>query len=151
MSIKDKLLSILSPNKKEKTKTVRKHIGDIGEDIACEYLCNQGYRIVARNVQISHRELDIVAEDDFTTVIAEVKTLSQTKEYALSHGHRASEQIDREKAENIISAAQIYRQKSYDGKDLRIDVIEVYLGGASPEIVHTENAINRLMLGRRRR
>ncbi len=153
MSIKDKLSSLFL--KKEdgniKAKTQRRHIGDIGEDIACEYLISLGYSIVGRNIQISHKEIDIVAEDDYTTVIVEVKTLSHTKEYAESCAHRASEQIDREKAQNILCAAQIYTKAHYNGKETRIDVIEVYLGGSSPEIVHTENAINKLMLNRRRR
>ncbi len=151
MKIKDIITSLLGAKAKAPQKAPRKHIGDIGEDAACEYLISQGYRIVERNVQISHRELDIIAEDDTTTVIAEVKTLSHTKAFAEGNGHRASEQIDREKAENVIRATQIYTQTHYNGKEVRIDVIEVYLGGASPEIVHTENAINRLMLNRRRR
>ncbi len=151
MKIKDKITALLYKKSKPKQKTLKKAIGDIGEEVACEYLEARGYKITARNVQISHRELDIIAENDYIILICEVKTSSSSKEYALSCSHRASEQIDKDKAENILFATRSYLQTHYSGKEVRIDVIEVYLGGSSPEIVHTENAINKLMLNRRRR
>ncbi len=153
MSIKDRISSLFVKKeaKQTKAKTERRRIGDIGEDAACEYLISKGYSIIDRNVRVSHKELDIVAEDELTTVIVEVKTLSLTKEEAEQNAHRASEQIDRKKAENILFAAKHYLSSHYNGKQPRIDVIEVYLGGPSPEIVHMKNAINKLMLTRRRR
>ena len=134
-----------------KKKTSRKLIGDIGEDLAADYLMDKGYDIVARNVRISHKEIDIVAKNDLYTVIVEVKTLSLSKQEAEQERHRASEQIDREKAKNIILAANAYKNMHYDGRSIRIDVIEVYLGAKEPEIVHIENAINKTNIFRHRR
>ena len=134
-----------------KKKTSRKLIGDIGEDLAADYLMDKGYDIVARNVRISHKEIDIVAKNDLYTVIVEVKTLSLSKQEAEQERHRASEQIDREKAKNIILAANAYKNMHYDGRSIRIDVIEVYLGANEPEIVHIENAIGYNTLNRHRR
>ena len=40
-----------------------KNIGNKGENIACEYLKKQGYKIIARNLYIGKSELDIIAKD----------------------------------------------------------------------------------------
>lgn len=142
---------ISKEQKKIKEKTARRTVGDIGEDIACRYLAEHGYVVVDRNARVSHKELDIIAEDDDHTVIVEVKTLSLTREQAEGESHRASEQIDREKAANLLSAAKAYTSRHYNGKTARIDVIEVYLGSKEPEIVHIKNAITRSTLNRHRR
>ncbi len=132
-------------------KTARRTVGDIGEQIACEHLISLGYEIIARNAQISHKEIDIVAENDEYTVIAEVKTLSKTKREAEESKNRASDKIDREKAENVLSAAKAWCAHNYTGRTPRIDVIEVYLGDTPPSVVHMENAINKQTLYRKRR
>ena len=142
----------LSKKQKEiKKRTSRQTIGYIGEDIACKYLSEHGYAITDRNARISHKELDIVAEDDNYTVIVEVKTLSLTRDQAERESRRASEQIDREKARNLLSAAKAYTSRNYNGKMTRIDVIEVYLGAKDPEIVHIENAVTKSTVHRHRR
>ena len=51
-----------------------KNIGNKGENIACEYLKKQGYKIIARNLYIGKSELDIIAKDGKTLVFVEVKT-----------------------------------------------------------------------------
>ena len=149
MSIFDKLFK----QKKQRTlkKTQKRSVGDLGEDTACEYLRSLGFEIVARNVQISHKEIDIVAENDEFTVIAEVKTLSTTKEHAETIGNRASDKIDRQKTENLLYAAKVWCNRNYTGRTPRIDVIEVYLGDDPPAVVHIENAINERTLYRKRR
>ncbi len=146
-------LTKLFKGKKENiaNKTFRRRIGDIGEDIACEHLISEGFEIIARNVRYSHKEIDIVAEDNEYTVIVEVKTLSSTRRFAESEGKRASNQIDHEKARNVMLAAERWCRNNYNGRTPRIDVIEVYLGDEVPSVVHIENAINNRTLYRRRR
>ena len=52
-----------------------RQFGNIGEEIACKYLTDNGYKILARNVHYSRFcELDIIAQDKKTTVFVEVKT-----------------------------------------------------------------------------
>lgn len=46
--------------------------GDIGEQLACEYLEKEGYKVLRRNVKLTNCEIDIVAEayfDDFGNLI----------------------------------------------------------------------------------
>ncbi|MEE1356837.1 MAG: YraN family protein [Clostridia bacterium] len=146
------IFDIFGKRKENKdNRTLKRAVGDLGEEAACKYLVSHGYKIIDRNVRISHKELDIIAEDDYHIVVVEVKTLSQTREQAQQHGQRASEHIDREKALNLLSAAKYYTAANYNGKTPRIDVIEVYLGGGTPELVHTENAVNHRTLYRHRR
>ena len=131
--------------------TDKKRIGGIGEKIAEEYLVSKGYKIHRRNVNVSHKELDIISEDDTHNVFVEVKTLSVTKEDALLKSRRASDRIDYKKAKNLIYASEYCNKSIANGKPPRIDVIEVYLGDTPPQVVHIENAINRRTLYRKRR
>ncbi len=51
-------------------------VGKLGEDIACNYLKQKSYRILARNYRRKWGEIDIVAEaPDKTLVFVEVKTM----------------------------------------------------------------------------
>lgn len=53
-------------------------LGQIGEDIACYYLRQNGYRILSRNYRRPWGELDIIGKArDGTLVFFEVKTLMQ--------------------------------------------------------------------------
>lgn len=40
-----------------------KELGNKGEDIACEYLVNNGYEILCRNYRIKFGEIDIIARE----------------------------------------------------------------------------------------
>ncbi len=51
-------------------------IGKFGEDIACEYLVKNDYRILGRNHREKWGEIDVIAKArDLTLVFVEVKTL----------------------------------------------------------------------------
>lgn len=60
-----------------------KKLGALGERIACEYLVEKGYKILAKNYRISFGEIDIIAKrkrrfftyNDKTIHFVEVKTL----------------------------------------------------------------------------
>ena len=59
---------------KEVKKINKREFGNIGEDIACKYLKNIGYRIIERNFSCKQGEIDIVAKDKNEYVFIEVKT-----------------------------------------------------------------------------
>ena len=48
--------------------------GKWGEQLACEYLMREGYRIVERDWKCGQRDLDIVAIENDVYVFVEVKT-----------------------------------------------------------------------------
>lgn len=52
----------------------RRHLGQVGEQLAAEHLVRRGFRILERNYRTRWGELDIVACDGRTLVFCEVKT-----------------------------------------------------------------------------
>jgi putative endonuclease len=52
----------------------RHRLGACGEQVAAEHLERLGYEVVARNHRTRFGEIDLVAADDETLVIVEVKT-----------------------------------------------------------------------------
>ncbi|MBU4348130.1 YraN family protein [Patescibacteria group bacterium] len=51
-------------------------IGQIGEDIACQYLVDKKYKIIERNVRYPWGEIDVICrKKDKTLVFVEVKAL----------------------------------------------------------------------------
>ncbi|WP_245533573.1 YraN family protein [Actinoalloteichus spitiensis] len=53
-------------------------LGRWGEDVAVAHLERQGLVVLSRNWRCRHGELDVVAVDDDTLVVCEVKTRSGT-------------------------------------------------------------------------
>ena len=89
----------------------KKQIGARGEELAAEYLVSEGYTITARNLHVSHDEIDIIAENEGYIVFAEVKTRAQTSQ---------------NKSQKLIRSAEEYLRENPTAKQPRIDVIEVY-------------------------
>jgi putative endonuclease len=56
-----------------------KQLGQYGEQVAVDYLSEQGFEILARNWRGHRVELDIVAREGATLVFCEVKTRSHTR------------------------------------------------------------------------
>jgi putative endonuclease len=52
----------------------RHRLGALGEQLAAEHLERLGYDVVARNHRTRFGEIDLIAADDDTLVIVEVKT-----------------------------------------------------------------------------
>jgi putative endonuclease len=58
-------------------RTVKRKIGDIGENIACDFLTNRGYEIVERNYLRKWGEIDVVARKKGRLHFVEVKSVSR--------------------------------------------------------------------------
>lgn len=101
----------------------KKEIGTRGEEIAAEYLEGLGCRIIAKNLRVSHDEIDIVAEDGTKTVFVEVKARADTRSNR-RYGRPAAA-VDYQKQQRLIRAAEEYMRRNPDAKPPRIDVIEV--------------------------
>jgi putative endonuclease len=97
-------------------------IGQLGEDIAVKYLESKKYRIVERNLNISYKELDIVAYEGETLVFVEVKTRSSQR-----YGG-AENALFPKKSYQFKRAAQFYMDRhQIDTEDFRIDFISIDL------------------------
>lgn len=107
-------------------------LGNIGEEIAADYLRNLGYEILDRNWRFKRVELDIVAHIDSTLVFCEVKTRRSN-----SHG-LPSEAITPIKLQHIRTAA-LHWLNSHQSKHqgIRFDAISViYFDGEPVTISH---------------
>lgn len=92
--------------------------GNYGEDLACQYLKKQGYKILERNYRIRGGEIDIVAKDKDQTVFVEVKA-----RHSHEYGYPA-ESITPWKVKFLIRASQFYLVKNkIADKPYRIDAI----------------------------
>lgn len=108
----------------ETKKLTTAEIGKYGEDVAVKYLQQKGYRILARNFRYSHREIDIIAENDMWTAFVEVKarTNSGTNFERFGPPRKA---VTLQKQKFIISAANHYIRTYHPTKWPSLDVIEV--------------------------
>ena len=122
-------------------------VGRIGEDAAAAYYEKQGYHVAGRNLHFSHRELDLVMENDQFLVFVEVKTRKQTYGEPSPFG-RPARAVSREKKRNTVLAAEAYLRAHPTVKQPRIDVVEVYVSyrGYQPvvdEVVCIRNAFGK--------
>ncbi len=98
----------------------RRLLGNRYEQQAEKYLINQGYQILARNIHLGRKEIDLIAQKDKTIVFVEVKGARST-----SFGH-PSERVDRRKRKNLTEAAeQFINEQKLDGFDYRFDLITI--------------------------
>lgn len=119
--------------------TSRQALGRWGEDMAAEFLENQGYLILERNCRTPYGEIDLVAQDGDVLVFVEVKTRTSD-----AYGF-PEESITSQKREHLISTAQaIIQSISNHLYSWRIDVIAIrkVKSADQAEIVHFKNAVN---------
>jgi len=101
-------------------KTLKKIIGDFGEDLAVKYLAQKGYRILDRNVKIGYQEIDIVARFDQKIVFIEVKTKTSN-----AFGC-ADEAITSRQIKNLKKALSIYLYKHrYSQNNIGLDLFAI--------------------------
>lgn len=111
-----------------------KAIGYWGEEIAANYLTSKGYRILARNWQSHHLEIDIIAEDDQFLIFFEVKQRS-------SNYYGSPENfVDKQKQKRIIKAANHFIQRFNKKKEARFDIISILSTPNGNIIKHIPNA-----------
>ena len=107
--------------------------GKQGEQLACSYLKQKGYKILETNKRYArYCEIDIIALDKDTLVFCEVKTRN-TDICGLPQ-----EAVTKTKYQNIKKGIFFYLQENPNFKKVRIDVISILL---KPElkITHLKN------------
>lgn len=121
-------------------------IGRLGEDAAAKFLKKQKFRILERNVHISHNEIDIIAFSRKAKIIAfvEVKARSVDEDLYSFFGTPASA-VTKEKQVRTATAAKSYLRQNpkYFNFQPRFDVVEIYLNRSDMRILkinHIENA-----------
>jgi putative endonuclease len=97
-----------------------KDLGQFGENVACDYLENNGYKILERNFRSVIGEIDIIAKDGEVLVFIEVKTKSNF-DFGLPQ-----EMVTNKKQHKLIKVAYSYlKEKSLENIPWRIDVVAI--------------------------
>lgn len=101
----------------------KKVTGNLGEEIAVNFMSKSGYKIIDRNFRSKIGEIDIIALDKINIVFVEVKTRTSTK-YGFP-----SDAVSLYKQSKIIKVAELYLSinKKFINLPARFDVIEVFL------------------------
>jgi len=112
--------------------------GQIGEELAVNYLKKHNYLIIKRNVKISYYELDIIARHQDSLVFVEVKTKSSENKL-----WEPENLINHKKMLDFKKAAQLYCAKNkLELAKASFEIIAIDLNGAvRPEIRHYRDII----------
>ncbi len=100
---------------------LRKQMGNTSEDIALEYLVQQGYRLVQRNFTCKAGEIDLIVQKGDILVFAEVRSRTGTQ-----YGE-PSETVNRKKQDKIKKTAKyyLYCNRYLENCYCRFDVLSI--------------------------
>ena len=108
--------------------------GRQGERIAAAHLEKQGFRILEKNWQSSHQEVDIIARKDNLLLIVEVKTRSSV------YFGEPEVSVTRTKQRMLIKAANHYILKNNLDVEVRFDIISIIIKNDQHSLNHIEDA-----------
>lgn len=114
----------------------RRQTGNEYEDLAADYLINKNYTLIARNVRLGAREIDLIAEDGETIVFVETRA-RRSADFAAP-----AATVDKTKRRHLCEAAEAWlRREAITDRPCRFDVIcIVHPPGRKPEVEHIEAA-----------
>ncbi len=114
--------------------SLSKNIGYKGEQIAVDYLSQNGYIILNRNYHSKFGEIDIIASKDEYIIFIEVKTRNVNAWDSPKSAVSKSKQI------KIIKTAMTYLAEHNVDSYVRFDVIEIINIGNISTINHIDSA-----------
>ncbi|KAA3615393.1 MAG: YraN family protein [Calditrichaeota bacterium] len=112
-----------------------REVGNIGEDLAANFLIKNEYKILARNFRFERGEIDIIALKEKMLIFVEVKTARTSKMGA------PETWVTPAKQKQIGKVAQKFLYDFNDETvDCRFDVIAIEIKQNQSRIKHIENA-----------
>ena len=109
--------------------------GSLGEELACRYLEEQGYRILERNWRWGHKEIDLIAQWGQYLIIGEVKTRSAGSFLG------ARDSVTREKQAFLGEAANAYVRQHVLDLEVRYDILAIDIASdGSYQLEHIPSA-----------
>lgn len=113
-------------------------LGKKGEELAVEYLQQNGYKILDRNWTFQKAEIDIIAQKENILAVVEVKTRS-----SLDFG--SPEEFVKQKKINLlikaVNAYINYREKDFEEDlNVRFDIVAIHKNGETFAIEHLTDA-----------
>ena len=111
----------------------KRALGRRGEEMACAFLESRGHRILKRNWQGSHLEVDIISEAPDGVHFVEVKA-------RLDADAAPEEKVDARKQHRISTAALRYLNESGSDREVFFDVVSVIFDGARTQVKYFPQA-----------
>jgi len=109
-------------------------LGDLGEQLAAEYLQAKGYVILERNYRFQKAEIDIIAKHNNQMICVEVKTRNS------DFFGDPQEFVTPGKVKLLVKAMDAYVTENDIDLDSRFDIIAVLKNKTTETITHYENA-----------
>ena len=114
--------------------TERRKTGDLGEEIAAQFLERKGFKVIERNFRKPWGEIDLIAEKGGGVRFIEVKAVSRDTLAGVTRErmyNSAEELAHASKLSKVARTAQLYMETKRDDRDFQIDVVTVYLNTAT--------------------
>ena len=107
----------------------RKRIGQLGEELACQYLENRGYKVIDRNYRKKWGEIDVIAIKGGIVRFVEVKAVSREAITDISReiDYRPEEMVQRYKLQKLARTATLYMEAKKDTREYQIDVLGIII------------------------
>ncbi|WP_304201065.1 YraN family protein [Flavobacterium alvei] len=109
-------------------------LGKLGEELAVEFLQKEGYEILETNWTFQKAEIDIIAKNENTLAIVEVKTRSSL-EFGLPQDF-----VKPKKIQLLVKAVNEYVISKNIDIDVRFDIIAIHKEDKSFVIEHLKDA-----------
>jgi len=116
----------------------KKDLGDYGEKLAKNYLCDKNLKFIEKNFRFYKNEIDLIFCDKKNEIIIFVEVKTRTSK---AFGE-PEEAINSHKRLYVRRGASGFLMKNPKYKDynIRFDSVSVFMGNDKPEINHIENA-----------
>lgn len=111
----------------------RKEIGNLGEDLALQYLKDLGWKILHRNYTYRGAEIDIIAADGDIVVFVEVRTRTSEKKGS------ALESVTEQKLASLRKGVVGWLTNQDEYYKARIDVVTVLIRNGRATLSLTRN------------
>lgn len=110
-------------------------LGKLGEELAAQYLVQQGYRILEQNYRYDRAEVDIIAQkEEDILVVVEVKTRNS------DFFGDPQDFVTPGKIKQIVKATDEYVVSNDLDVEVRFDIIAVLKNSKEERLEHFENA-----------
>ena len=109
-------------------------LGEIGEQLAVDYLFRNGYVILERNFIYDKAEVDTIAQKDHKVIIVEVKTRNS------AFFGDPQDFVSKAKIKLLVKAANEYIVSNNIDLEARFDIIAILKNKNIEQIEHFENA-----------
>jgi putative endonuclease len=105
---------------KPDNRTEKRKMGDMGENIACDFLVKKGFEVIEKNYLRKWGELDIIAKKGSVVHFVEVKTVTHG-----TFGYRPEDNLHPWKLKRLSRAIQTYLLEKNIESNWQFDVITV--------------------------